>query len=181
MLWGALRGTYAPRRLRYELLLQSKEPGAPWDPAAVEKLFAERTTLTNSMGERLWRLKHGDVEIRPLVEGGKPIATELRAPLSDRLDLIRELVLEGVALADAAGARLVDPQLGKSLTTNDEGLVADSYLRTAQYAGQYAGVSEAVVASYGQAEPVGLKPGTKVALVVIGVVIAVFLLLDALL
>ena len=106
--------------------------------------------------------------MRLLIEGGKPIATELRIDLSDKLDLIRAVVLEGVVLAETAGGRLVDPQLAKTLTANDEGMVADQYFRTAQYAGQYAGVSTAVLAGYGKANTEeGMKAGTKVMLAII--------------
>ncbi len=153
--------------MRYELLIQSKEPGAPYDPAVVDRLLHERGATALPDGSRNWRLKSGDVAVRTLIEGGKPIATELRVPLSDRLELIRELVVVGSELAAAADSRLVDPQLAKSVSLNDEGMVADQYLRTAQYAGRYAGVSEAIIASYGASDPEGLKPGTKVLLAII--------------
>lgn len=167
--------------MRYELLVQPQEAGAPWDPANFDKLLHEKGAFANPDGTRTWRLKSGDVQVRLLVEGGKPVATELRLELSDRLDLVRELVVEGVALAEAAEARLIDPQLSKTLTINDEGLVADQYLRTAQYAGQYAGVSTAVIASYGSAGAEdGLKPGTKVLLAIIAFFTVVYLIVEKL-
>ena len=52
----------------------------------------------------------------------------------------------------------------------------DQYFRTARYAGEYMGVSEAVIASYGAEEP-GMKAGTKVLLGIaafIGVIIVLF-------
>jgi hypothetical protein len=154
--------------VRYELLIQPKEPSVPWDSTALDKLLHDRGAFANPDGSRTWRLKHGDVQVRALIEGGKPIATELRVELSDRLELIRAVVLEGCAVAEAAGARLVDPQLAKTLTTNDEGLVADQYFRTAQFAGQYSGVSTAVLAGYGKVDDdVGIKPGTKVMLALV--------------
>lgn len=167
--------------MRYELLIQPKEPGAVYDPAVVDRLLHERGTTALPDGSRNWRLKAGDVSVRTLVEGGKPVATELRVPLSDRLDLIRELVVVGAELAASAGSRLVDPQLAKSVTLNDEGIVADSYLRTAQYAGRYAGVSEAIIASYGAAEPEGLKPGTKVLLAIIAFLAGLYFIAQKLL
>jgi hypothetical protein len=166
--------------MRYELLLQPKEVGAVYDPAVTDKALHEKGATALPDGSRNWRLKSGDVEVRTLIEGGKPIATELRVHLSDRLDLIRELVVEGVALAEAQSLRVVDPQLAKTLTLNDEGLVADQYLRTAQYAGQYAGVSEAIIASYGAAEPEGLKPGTKVMLAIIAFLAGLYFLAEKL-
>lgn len=167
--------------MRYELLVQPKEPGTPWDPANFDKLLHDRGAFANPDGTRTWRLKAGDVQVRLLIEGGKPIATELRVELSDKLELIRELVVEGVAVAAQADARLVDPQLSKTLIANDEGLVADQYLRTAQYAGQYAGVSSAVLASYGSPEQdSGMKPGTKVLLAIVGFFVAMYLLVEKL-
>ncbi len=154
--------------VRYELLIQSKEPGQPWDPTTLDRMLHERGAFANPDGTRTWRMKAGDVEVRPLLESGKAVATELRLELSDKLELIRAVVLEGVPLAEAAGGRLVDPQLAKTLTVADEGLVADQFFRTAQYAGQYAGVSTAVLAGYGQVNTdEGMKPGTKVMLALI--------------
>ncbi len=167
--------------MRYELLLQPKEVGAVYDPVRVDQALHERGATALPDGSRSWRLKSGDVTVRTLIEGGKPIATELKVPLSDRLDLIRELVVEGVTLAQGQGLRLVDPQLAKTLSLNDEGLVADQYFRTAQYAGRYAGVSEAVIASFGAQEPEGLKPGTKVLLGIIAFLAALYFIAEKLL
>ncbi len=165
--------------MRYELLVQPKEAGTPWDPAAFDKLLHEKGAFANADGSRTWRMKSGDVQVRLLIEGGKPIATELRIELSDKLELIRDLVVEGVAVAEASGARLVDPQLSKTLIASDEGLVADQYLRTAQYAGQYAGVSSAVLASYGAIDQeVGMKAGTKVLLAIIGFFVVMYLVIE---
>ncbi len=152
--------------MRYELLLQPLEPGAPYDPSVAEARLADRAARRPD-GTLLWRLPHGELEVRTLVEGGRAIATELRVPLTGNLDLAREAVTEGVALADAAGACLFDPQLGKRLSAGDDGLVADRYLRVARYAGEMVGISEAV--GVGQAPPEeGLKPGTKVLLALAG-------------
>ncbi len=164
--------------MRYELLVQPKEAGFPWDPATFDKLLHEKGAFGNADGSRTWRLKAGDVQVRLLIEGGKPIATELRVELSDKLDLIREVVVEAVALATLAEARLVDPQLSKSLVATDDGLVADQYLRTAQYAGKYAGVSTAVLASYGTAENEGMSASTKVLLAIIAFFVAMYLVVE---
>ena len=165
--------------MRYELLVQPAEPNTPWDPAAFDKVLHDRGAFANADGSRTWRLKAGDVQVRLLIEGGKPIATELRVELSDRLDTIRELVVEGCAIAETISARIVDPQLSKNLTAKDEGLVADQYLRTAQYAGQYAGVSTAVIASYGAApDDEGMKPGTKVLLGIVAFCAIIYFLVE---
>src|SRR5436190_1851816 len=81
---------------------------------------------------KLWRLKHGEVEVRRLLENGVPIATELKIPLSEKTELVRELVAEVVTLATEAGIRAVDPALSKTLLANDDGLVADSFFRTSR-------------------------------------------------
>ena len=60
--------------------------------------------------------------------------------------------------------------------------MADQYLRTAQYAGQYAGVSSAVLASYGTAEQdEGMKAGTKVLLAIVGFFVVMYLVIEKLL
>jgi hypothetical protein len=167
--------------VRYELLVQPKDAGAAWDAAPLDQLLDQRGAFGNPDGSRTWRLKSGDVQVRLLIEGGRPIATELRVELTHKVDLIREVVIEGVALAAEAGARLVDPQLARTLTLNDEGPVADQYLRTAQYAGQYAGVSTAVLASYGSPDSdTGLKPGTRVLLSIIAFFVVLYLIAEKL-
>lgn len=166
--------------MRYDLLLQPQDAGSPYEPSVVETLLKARGAVDQPDGSKVWRLRHGEVEARRVLENGRPVATELKVPLSDRTELIRELVAEVVALASEAGVRAVDPALAKTLSASDDGLVADSYFRTARYAGQYAGVSSAVVASYGAHEPEGLKPGTKVLLGLAGLVLFVYLLIDRL-
>src|SRR5204862_5371073 len=121
-------------RLRYELLLQPKEPGGAYDPSVVETLLTARGATDRADGTKVWKLKNGEVETRRVLEAGKAVATELKVPLSDRTELIRELVAEVVTLADEAGVRAVDPSLSKTLAANDDGLVADSFFRTARYA-----------------------------------------------
>jgi hypothetical protein len=165
--------------VKYELLLQPSEPSAPFDPAPLEAALSARGLTGNPEDARIWRLKAGDVELRPLLDGGKRVGTEVRVPLSDRLELIREAVLEGVVLAEQSGLRLVDPQLSRVLTAKDEGAVADQYFRTAKYAGEMLGVSEALYASI-PPHPEGLKPGTKVLLGIIGLFALIFIVLELL-
>jgi hypothetical protein len=155
-------------------------PGAPYDSARVDVLLAERGATVRLDGPRVWRLKNGDVEVRELRENGRVIATELRVPLSDKTDLVREVVEEAATLAASAEVRLIDPQLGRPLSANDGGAVADQFLRTARYAGEMLGLSEAVAASYA-AQPEGLSPGAKVLFGVVGGLFLLYLLVDALL
>ncbi len=74
-------------------------PGTPYDSARVDALLTERGAAARPDGVRVWRLKHGDVEVGELREGGQLVATELRVPLSDKMDLVREVVEEGATLA----------------------------------------------------------------------------------
>ncbi|HYH99042.1 hypothetical protein [Hyalangium sp.] len=155
-------------------------PGTPYDSARVDALLLERGAFARPDGQRIWRLKSGDVEVGELREGGQLIATELRVPLSDKLELVREVVEEGATLAAAAEVRLIDPQLGRHLSANDSGAVADQFLRTARYAGEMMGVSEAVSASYA-APPEGIPAGFKVLAAIIGGLVLLYLLADSLL
>ncbi|WP_407739325.1 hypothetical protein [Hyalangium sp.] len=146
----------------------------------MDALLSERGVLARPDGQRIWRLKSGDVEVGLVRENGEVIATELRVPLSDKTELVREAVEEGATLATAAEARLIDPQLGRSLTANDSGAVADQFLRTARYAGEMMGVSEAVAASYA-APPEGMPVGFKVLLALAGGGFLLYLLVSSLL
>jgi hypothetical protein len=155
-------------------------PGTPYDSARVDALLTERGATARPDGMRVWRLKHGDVEVGELRENGQVVATELRVPLSDKLELIREAVEEGATLAQAAEARLVDPQLGRPLSANESGASADQFLRTARYAGEMMGLSEAVAASYA-AQPEGLPAGAKVLIGIVAALLGLYFLVDVLL
>jgi hypothetical protein len=166
--------------VRYELLIQAKDPATPFDPAQLETVLASLGGKENPDGTRTWALKHGEVEVQRLVEGGKPIGTALRVVLSDRLDLIREAVVEGSRVAEEAGLALFDPQLTRFVTAKEEGLVADKYFQTAAYAGQYAGVQSAIIAGFGSEDP-GMKAGTKVLLALGTFFLVLYVVLDWLL
>ncbi|MFL5320356.1 MAG: hypothetical protein ACJ790_11920 [Myxococcaceae bacterium] len=166
--------------MRYDLLIQSADPQVPFDAAAVEKVLATKTLTTLPDGTRRWSLKNGDVDVQPLKEGGVLIATQIRVPLSDRLELIREAVVESAYVASEAKARLFDPQLTRTLTTADEAVVADQYLRTAKYAGEMMGVSEAISASF-EAPREGMSVGTKVVIGLIALGILVWFVTEKLL
>lgn len=154
-------------------------PGTPYDSTRVDALLAEKGAMARPNGQRIWRLKAGDVELGELKEGGQLIATELRVPMSDKPDLVRELVEEAAALATTAEVRLIDPQLGRALTASDSGAVADQFMRTARYAGEMMGVSEAVAASY--APPPEVVPrGVKLFVAIAGGALFLYFLVTSL-
>jgi hypothetical protein len=154
-------------------------PGTPYDSTRVDALLAEKGVKARPDGQRIWRLKAGDVEVGEVREGGQLIATELRLTLSDKTDVARELVEEAAVLATSAEVRLIDPQLGRALTANDSGAVADQFLRTARYAGEMMGISEAVAASY--APPPEVVPrGVKIFVAIAGGALFLYLLVTSL-
>ena len=155
-------------------------PGTPYDTTRVDALLFERGAVASPSGQRIWRLKSGEIEVGELRENGVVVATELRVPLSDKTDLVREVVEEGATLAQASGVRLVDPQLGRPLTANDSGAVADQFMITARYAGEMMGVSEAVAASYAPPSE-GLPSGLKVLLLIGGGFILLYFVVSSVL
>jgi len=166
-----------PSSVRYEFLIQARS--GPYDAAALEALLDARGAKVQGDGTRVWRLPSGEVECRRWVEAGAVVASELKVPLSDRLELIREVVQEASALAKQLDARLVDPQLSRDVGLADEGAIVDQFLRTAQFAGRYQGVSEAVGASFAADDDGGIvRPQTKVLLGLIAACVVLYLLAD---
>lgn len=166
--------------MKYELLLQPLESTLPWEPERVEPLLQGRGVKPpDGAGAREWRLKSGYVDLKPLRDGTELRGLEIHVPFSDKTDLVREVTVEASALAKESGLRLLDPQLSRTVTAADAESVADQFLRTARYAGEMLGVSEAIDASFAPPEP-GLGGGTKVILGIIGLVFLLILLLDLL-
>ncbi|ATB27787.1 hypothetical protein MEBOL_001232 [Melittangium boletus DSM 14713] len=163
--------------MRYDLLLQSLTPGAPFDSARVESLLVARGAKARPEGGHLWQLDFGAVEVHPLREGGQWIATEVRVPLSDRADLLREVVTKGLALASEAEVRFFDPQLGRELSKREEDAVAEQYLRTARYASDTLGMAEAMPMP-AATETEGFQPTTKFALGVVAFFVLLYLLVN---
>lgn len=128
----------------------------------------------------MWVLPQGRCEVSPVREQGTVRAMAIGVPLSDRLDLMRAMLVAASGLAAGLNMTLFDPALLKAVGASDEEAVTARYLDMARYAGEFQGDSGALLASYGAAEPEGLKPATKVMLGLIGLVTAAFWLLDAL-
>lgn len=140
--------------MKYEFLFQPQVPGAAFEPAALEGALSAKGASARPDAVWVWELKHGPVELRRVTSEGRLVAMELKVPFSGKTELVAEAVIEGVLLADALGLRLVDPQLNRVLRPSDAAAVADSFLETARYAGEYMGVSEAVDAGF-------YKPGEE--------------------
>lgn len=152
-------------------------PGTPFDSARVDALLEARGAKALPSGGREWQLENGRVEVHPLREGGQWVATEVRVPLADRTELIREVVTKVAELAQEADARCFDPQLGRALSARDDGMVADQYQRTARYAAEMLGLAEAMPMP-SVTENEGFQPTTKFVLGVIGFFVALYLLMD---
>ena len=151
-------------------------PGTPFDSARVEALLEARGAKELPGGGRTWMLEHGLVEVHPLREGGRWVATEVRVPLSDRTDLIREVVSRVAELAREAEVRFFDPQLGRELTARDDGPVVDQFERTARYAGEMLGLASAMPISTTESE--GFQPTTKFLFGAIGLFTLLYLLVN---
>ncbi|HEX8825289.1 MAG TPA: hypothetical protein VF794_35575 [Archangium sp.] len=105
------------------------------------------------------------------------MATEVRVPLSDRTDLVREVVVQVGELAKEAEVRLFDPQLGRALSALDGSAVAEQYERTARYAGEMLGLAGAMPISTAT-ESQGFQPTSKFFFGVIGVFVLLYLLVN---
>ncbi|MBM7114337.1 hypothetical protein I3V78_12320 [Archangium primigenium] len=159
------------------MLLQSLVPGTPFDNARVEELLIARGAKALPSGGLLWRLNHGEVEVHPLREGGQWIATEIRVPLVDRTELVREVLVEGAALSEQAQVRFFDPQLGRELTRREDEAVADQYKRTVRYASDTLGMVDAMPLPTPQ-EKQGFEPTTRFFVGVIAFFVVLYLLVN---
>ena len=165
--------------MRYELLLQSRGPEAPFEPSRLDALLLARGAKRAEGGAFLLALEHGTVELRPLMEGGRQVATELHVPLHINDALLRDALREGGTLAEEAELMLVDPQLLRPVSERDQDQVAAQFAKTAHYAGNILGVVDALPASYG-APPAGMKPATKVMLGIGAFLVVLYFVVDAL-
>ena len=107
------------------------------------------------------------MEFHALRENGQWIATEVRVPLLDSSELVREAVRKVGELAKEAEVRFFDPQLGQELSARSEGVVVDQYQRTARYAAEMGGLASAMPIDR-DSDSGGFQPTTKMALGVMG-------------
>jgi hypothetical protein len=136
----------------YDLLLQPDAVGAPFAKDVIEAVLRDRGAVTRSDGALVWKLKAGEVTVLPLREAGAVTGLELKLPFSDRFELVTELLATAVDVARMNALRVVDPQLGRTVTEVDGGAITDEYLRISRYAGAYFGLGDAL--------PVSMAPVT---------------------
>lgn len=148
--------------MRYELLLQPALTGAPFEVEAAEAAIKARHGLQRPDGAWVVTLPHGELEVTRLLEAGQTRGLVLKVPLSHQLELIRETLHWGIEITHETGLALVDPRVMRALSLTDEGSLTDAYFQTAKYAGEYRGVSEAVLAAYGTQDPPVLGVQAKV-------------------
>lgn len=137
----------------YDLLLQGTNPG---DPVPLDQLVAglkDRGAQLSADGRGLWKLSGGEVTISPLQEDGGLKGLDVRVPYLGSSDLLETVLRELVDVAEAAQARVLDPQRGEAATLTTLSSVANEYLRLGRYAGEYGGVSEALGLSTWAATP----------------------------
>jgi len=158
----------------YDFLWQPATTGMPLPLDAIEAALAERGATRRGDGAWLWRFGRGEVVGLPVPENGRLVAFELKVPLQDTTELVSAVLHAATEIAQAHQLRLLDPQLSRAVRTEMEGEVSDSYLRSARYAGEYLGVSEALGAtSLAAPPPEEASPGLRIllALIVFGVVL----------
>ena len=162
--------------MKYEFLIQPLTPGVAHTPETVEKLLDDKGATARPDGVRVLRLKHGDIELGRYREGAVVVGTEVKVQMNDTPDLVCEAFLAVLDLAQAAQMRVVDPQLSRTLSLNDESAVIGAYQRGAEYAGRYAGVSSAVTAAqFGRPES-PVSPGTRLALILVAIGVVLYLI-----
>jgi hypothetical protein len=122
-------------------------------------------------------LKAGTVEGYPRRDEGV-VSFEFKVPLSDKTELVEEMVVWIVEIAAELKLKPVDPQLGNTVTLASSG-VSEEFMRMARYAGEYLGVSEALGATtIGQPFDEGMSASAKVVFGLGGVLLLIYLAWD---
>lgn len=165
----------------YDFLLQPAEAGAPLALEPVEAALAERGATRRGDGAWVWTFPRGEVVGLPMRENAQVIAFELKVPLKDTTELVVSVLRAAAALAEALGVRLLDPQLNRAVKADQEGEVGEAFLRSARYAGEYLGVSDAIGATTLAAPPSESSSlATRIALALIIFAVVLFLTFRAL-
>ena len=164
--------------MRYELLLQSSVPGAPYQATRVHERLTARGVIVTPAGNAIWFMKSGTVELAPLLDGGRQVATEVRIPLTDKGELVREALGQAAEVASEADVRLYDPQLSKAVGASDVDDVLAQYWKTANYAAETLGEADAFLSANSTLAETQ-KKGWKIVLGVLAVLVLLYLLSDA--
>jgi hypothetical protein len=160
----------------YELMAQAS-PGGLFDVDRAEAALLSRGANRRPDGALNWPLPMALVEVYRVLEAGQPVALTFKVPLTAAPELLQEVLYQGKEVAVAGGGVLVDPNLGRAVSLADESAVADSYLRTLRYAGEYLGVGEAVSAMPVSHYAVDQNPSTLRRTLVLGILFFVALYL----
>lgn len=160
------------------MLLQPRSISEPFDAARLDDLLEKRAASTGKGSARLLWFPTGEVPVRPLMENGRQVATELHIPLIDHDRLLRDVLLAGNELAQAAELVLFDPQLIRPVTERDFGAISEQYTKHARYAGAMAGDAGALGAAYAMPTNLGMQASTKVVLGLIAFFTALYFIID---
>ncbi len=125
--------------MNYDFLIQSKEASTSYEVERVETaLLAQGAVLQPDGGLRL-SSPVADLLFRRLMESGRCVASEVQVSLSDRFELLHETLKVASAVAASAECRLIDPQLGRAVTEQDQAAVQDKFAQVSTYAGNFSG------------------------------------------
>lgn len=160
--------------MKYELLLQPAPPNV-LDAGALEAVLMAGGAKKQPEGFTC-SLTRGEAEIVPVREGGAVVAFAVRVPLTELDEPLIEAARLALELAAATTLTLFDPQRVAAVSKPDDAAMLAEYRRMARYAGEMAGVSEAIGASFSVPGEGGLSASAKV-FIGLGVLIALGLFL----
>lgn len=128
----------------YDLLLQARTPGEVAPVAALVTALSAKGAVLTPEGRGTWKLNDGEVTVDPLLEEGVVKGLDVRVPLLDRTALVEDVVKLLIDVAQAAEARITDPQRGDAVSLTTLAMLLEEYLKMARYAGEYGAVSGAL-------------------------------------
>jgi hypothetical protein len=128
----------------YDLLLQPPTQGPAHDSAATLAAFVAKGATARADGHHVLTFGRTEVELRPVKEAGLVVATEVKLQLGRETAFIAPLLALVMEVARAQKLRVIDPSQSKELVETDGASLEESYRRTAEYAGEFLGVGDAL-------------------------------------
>ncbi len=128
----------------YDLLLQPLTQGAAHDSDAAVAAFVAKGATARPGGRATLTVGKHEVELGPVREGGVVVATDVRLPLGRDTTFLAPLLALVMEVARASKLRVIDPSQSKELLETDVASLEDAYRRTAEYAGEFLGVGDAL-------------------------------------